>query len=124
MLRLAAPRATLVLCVSLYGRYNSGSMKNAGAMTIFVYSGIFLAGILVTEAARESMYVEEDGISFQVARYEDGRSKPFRVIFTTDGARSVYNFKTAGFVSTVKVGSERYKVSLLSSSAIQAGRKL
>lgn len=66
-------------------------MKNDGATTMVVFIGIVLAGILATEAARERMYVEEDGINFQEARYEDGRSKPFRVIFTTGGARAVYN---------------------------------
>lgn len=87
-------------------------MKNQAAMTIVPLIGIILAGITGTEAARESMYVEEDGVNFQVVRYDDDRSKPFRLIFTADNVRSVYNFNTAGSATNVKVGSEKYKVIL------------
>ena len=62
------------------------------------------------EAARESMAVEADGIIFSVERYDDGRSKPYRVSFTEDGVESTYRFNTAGFVTNIVVGSEKYRV--------------
>lgn len=42
--------------------------------------------------ARESMTVEEGGVSFRIDRYDDGRSKPYRVVFTNpdDGVKSTF----------------------------------
>lgn len=62
------------------------------------------------EAARESMTVEAGGITFKVDRYDDGRSKPYKVTFTDDGVKSTYRFNAAGFVTNIVVGSEKYKV--------------
>lgn len=62
------------------------------------------------EAARESMAVEAGGITFSIDRYDDGRSKPYRVTFTEDGVKSTYRFNTAGFVTNIVVGSEKYGV--------------
>ena len=64
------------------------------------------------EAAREGITVEAGDTTFTVDRYDDGRSKPYRVTFTGEGrgGRSVYKFNAAGLVSTILVGSERYRV--------------
>lgn len=47
-------------------------------------------------------------------RFDDGRSNPYRVTFRDgDGVRSIYKFSTAGAVSRIEAGSEKYKVSVV-----------
>lgn len=79
---------------------------------LLVIVGFMLAGtVSVTEAAKERLTVEEDGISFKIDRYDDGRRIPYRLVFKEDGARSTYKFDTAGMVTNIKVGTQKYKVS-------------
>lgn len=66
--------------------------------------------LFAAEAARDRITVEAGGVSFKIDRYDDGRSKPYRVIFTEDGVRSAYKFNIDGFVTNIKTGSEEYKV--------------
>lgn len=72
--------------------------------------GVVLVAVSVSEAARERMTVEAGGISFDVDRYDDGRNKPYRVVFTNNDAESTYKFNTDGFVTNIQVGAEKYKV--------------
>ena len=63
-----------------------------------------------THAAKETMTVTEDDITFTVGRFDDGRSKPYVINFDNDGDSSKYTFNTDGFVTNIKVGTERYRV--------------
>lgn len=47
-----------------------------GILAVAVYHAV------LATAARESVTVEENGISFEFDIYDDGRSKPYRVTFT------------------------------------------
>lgn len=78
--------------------------------TIPAFLGVLLVDTFAVQAARDRMTVEEGGVSFKVDRYDDGRSRPYRVIFTQDGVRSRYRFNTDGYVMNIKTGSETYKV--------------
>lgn len=69
-----------------------------------------LASVPVTNAARESMTVEADGINFKVQRYDDDRNLPYRLVFWNGGMRSIYNFYSSGSVRLIRPGSEAYKV--------------
>lgn len=73
-------------------------------------------------AARESITVVEDNISFEIDRYDDGRSKPYRVTFTNpdDGvastfrwvrgvACSYYRAQEPFFLDTQRVGKGKMK---------------
>lgn len=64
------------------------------------------------EAAREGITVEAGDTTFSVDRFDDGRSKPYRVTFTEeDGVKSIHRFSETGFVTNIVVGgSEKYKV--------------
>lgn len=63
-----------------------------------------------TDAARERMTVEEDGITFKVDLFDDGRSNPYKVAFTQDGTQSSFRLSGAGKVVKINVGSDKYKV--------------
>lgn len=83
-------------------------------MTILLLLVGFLAGLSATgAAATEGVTVTERGIDFEVDRFTDGRSKPYRVVFNNDGLRAVYRFDTDGRVTNIRAGSERYRVSLM-----------
>ena len=80
-------------------------------MARFALVGVFLAAMSTTTyAAKESMTVAQDGITFTVIRSDDGRSKPYIVKFAEDGVSSKYTFKSDGSVANIKVGTEKYKV--------------
>ena len=66
----------------------------------------------IAEALRETMTVDTSGgITFSIDRYDDGRDKPYRVLFTQDGVQSIYRFNTLGFVTNIAVDdSEKYRV--------------
>lgn len=65
----------------------------------------------VSNAVRETLSVTEGGVTFTVARYDDGRNKPYRLKFKQDGTRSLYMFDSATHVTNLKVGQdERYQV--------------
>lgn len=69
------------------------AMKSQSAIMLAVAAG----NAAFTTAARESMTVEEGGISFQIDRYDDGRSKPYRVVFTNsaDGVDSTFRYEAS-----------------------------
>lgn len=73
--------------------------------------GLLLAGVGVSDAARETMSVTEDGITFTVVRYDDGRNKPYRLKFSENGTPSLFMLNSASQVTNVKIGErERYTV--------------
>lgn len=72
--------------------------------------GVMLAGVGVSDAARETVLTTEAGITFIGVRYDDGRNKPYRIEFRQDDTRSLYMFNSASQVTDIEVGPERYKV--------------
>ena len=72
--------------------------------------GVVLASFGAVNAARETLSVTEGGITFTVARYDDGRNKPYRLKFKQDGTRSLYMFDSTPHVTDIKVGTERFEV--------------
>lgn len=66
--------------------------------------------ITFADAARERMTVEEDGITFKVDLFDDGRSNPYKVAFTQGGTQSSFRLNGAGKVAKINVGSDKYKV--------------
>ena len=73
--------------------------------------GLMLASIGVSDAARETMSVTEGGIAFTVARYDDGRTKPYRLKFRDGDTPSRFMFNSAFQMTNLKVGErERYTV--------------
>ncbi|CAM9719729.1 unnamed protein product [Ascophyllum nodosum] len=53
--------------------------------------------------------VEADETNFEIS-YEAGSDKPYRIVFTEDGVKSVFMFGESGCVTTMEVGSEVYDV--------------
>ena len=72
--------------------------------------GVMLAGVGVSDAARETVLTTEGGITFIGVRYDDGRSKPYRIKFRQDDTRSLYMFNSASQVTDIEIGTEWYKV--------------
>lgn len=73
--------------------------------------GLVLAGVGVSDGARETMSVTEGGITFTVVRYDDGRNKPYRLKFSLDGTPSLFMLNSATQVTNLKLGErERYTV--------------
>lgn len=72
---------------------------------------LVLAGVSVSDAARETLRVTERGVEFTVVAFNDGRNRPHRLRFTQDGTQSSYTFNRAERVVTSRIGSERYRVS-------------
>lgn len=72
-----------------------------------------IAGLSLAEGAKERMYVVAgaDEIKFNIDRFDDGRSRPYRIVFFHAGNRSLFRFNAAGKVTSIKVNSELYKVS-------------
>lgn len=60
----------------------------------------------IASAARESMTVVEGGTSFHIDRYDDGRSKPYRVVFTNpvDGVDSTFRYEALCALAPVLCG--------------------
>lgn len=73
---------------------------------------VLLASNMPTaEAARESITVEAGDITFSIDRFDDGRTKPYRVTFTgEDGVKSIYRLNAAGFVTNIVIAAEKYRV--------------
>lgn len=91
------------------------------AFCVIPLLGFLAAGNMpVAKAAVANMALKEDGISFRVGRYDDGRSKPYRVIYKEDGTRSRYIFNTAGFVTDILVDEEEYDVLYESNSDLES----
>lgn len=71
---------------------------------------LILSGMISTaEAGKDTMTVEAGGVAFTLERYDDGRSKPYRVKLEDRGVASTYTFLANGTVNSVKVCSEKYR---------------
>lgn len=84
----------------------SGAMK---------FHSATIASLLVTmpfglSAARNGIAVTENDIEFDVDYFDDGRIRPYRVIFW-DNTRNLFDFDTSGIVQIIRIGTERYRVS-------------
>lgn len=66
--------------------------------------------ITFADAARERVTAEEDGITFKVDLFDDGRSNPYKVSFKQDGTLSTYRLDDDGKVAKINIGSDKYKV--------------
>lgn len=95
-------------------------MKAKEVCSIF---GVVLVVVSVSEAASERMTIEAGGISFNVDRYDDGRNKPYRVVFADNDAESTYKFNTDGFVTNIQVGAEKYKILYKSNGDLRRVRR-
>lgn len=88
--------------------------QSASSLALPLLLGLLVSSgkVPTTEATREGITVEAGDTTFSVDRYDDGRNKPYRVTFTEEGhgGKSVHKFNAAGFVTTILVGSERYRV--------------
>lgn len=82
------------------------------AMASVTSISVLLACISATVKAQplwEKLQVEEDDIRFNVAFRDGGYTKPYRIKFIENGARSVYKFQADGCVTNIKVGEETYE---------------
>lgn len=79
-------------------------------MTLPLLGSVLLSGFSVIDGARERLSVTEGGVKFKIDWYDDGRSKPYRAVFSDDGVRSTYQFNAEGRVAQIKVDSEKYKI--------------
>lgn len=82
-------------------------MKTARAIGAI---SLLISGISIAEAGKDTMTVEAEGVEFTIERYDDGRSKPYRILFEDGGDDSTYTFFANGAVNSFKVGSEKYRV--------------
>lgn len=62
-------------------------------------------------AARNGLSVTENDIEFDVACFDDGRIRPYRVVFWDENVRNLYDFDSSGRVQIFRIGTERYRVS-------------
>lgn len=72
--------------------------------------GVILASAGVCRAVPETISLTEGGITFNVARYDDGHINPYMLKVSLDDMLSVYTIDSAGQVTNMKVGSKTYKV--------------
>lgn len=84
-------------------------MRHSTATLAFLGS-VLLSGFSVIDGANERLSVIEGGVKFKIDWYDDGRSKPYKAVFSDDGVRSIYKFNAEGRVMQIKVDSEKYKV--------------
>ena len=83
-------------------------MKSSTAATTFLL-GLLAGTVVVTDAGWDQIKIKDNGITFKVRRYDDGRTTPYRLIFR-DGEKSLYKIRYDGRVTHFKGGSEKYKV--------------
>lgn len=83
-------------------------MKYSAAATAFLL-GLLAGTVVVTDAGWDQIQIDDDGITFKVRRYDDGRTTPYRLIFS-DGDTSLYRIRYDGRVTYFKAGSEKYNV--------------
>ena len=88
-------------------RSSAMKMLSAGRVSLLV---VVLASVGLSTAARETLSVTENDVTFTVVAFDDGRNKPYRLKFTQDDTLSLYLFNKANQVTDSKVGAERYKV--------------
>ena len=72
----------------------------------------FIAGIAVTEAARERITVKNHGIKFNVDWWDNGREEPYRVSFNKNGVSSKYTFDAAGRLTSLEVDDAEYQFTM------------
>lgn len=79
--------------------------------TALLLLGLLAGPTSVARAGRDEIIVHEGGITFRVARYDDGRKKPYLLKFWASGVKtSKYRFKQDGRVGSIKAGTEKYSV--------------
>lgn len=79
-------------------------------------ASLLLAMPFGVSAARNGIAVTENDIEFDVDYFDDGRVRPYRVIFW-ENARNLFDFDTSGIVQIIKIGTERYRVSCFDPSS-------
>lgn len=82
-------------------------MLGAGSLSLL---GVVLSSVCISDATRETMSLTEGGVTFEVVRYDDNRSTPYRLKFRQDGTGSLFQFKADTHVTTISAGSNKYKV--------------
>lgn len=60
------------------------------------------------EAAREMIFFKEQGTDFRIDWWDDDRSEPYEVHFTTYDVSSVYTFDASGGLTTLKTSGVLY----------------
>ncbi|CAN0015043.1 unnamed protein product [Pylaiella littoralis] len=82
---------------------------------------LLASSVEVSNAARETLSVTESGVTFTVARYDDGRDKPYRLKFRQGDTRSLYMFDSDSHVTNLKVGDdERYLIMYDTSDTLES----
>lgn len=72
---------------------------------------LIIGRLRVVGAAKDRISVPSgDGFNFFLDRFDDGRTKPYLVTFTSSGFKSVYKFTEGGFVTNIKAGDETYTI--------------
>ena len=61
---------------------------------------------------RHRVSVTEDNIKFNIVYFDDGRNRPYRVVFMGN-VRNTFDFDATGIVEILRIGTEKYKVSCL-----------
>lgn len=93
-------------------------MKRSASAAISLLLGL-LAGTTEVDA-RDDFLVEEDGIVFDVRRFDDGRSRPYHLQFSLDDIDVVkYTFSDEGRIMWVKADTEKYAVKYKSNGSFK-----
>eukprot|EP00904_Undaria_pinnatifida_P010960 jgi/Undpi1/6995/HiC_scaffold_21.g09469.m1 len=58
---------------------------------------------------RHRVSVTEDNIKFNIVYFDDGRNRPYRVVFMGN-VRNTFDFDATGIVEILRIGTEKYKV--------------
>lgn len=86
-------------------------MRQSNIAKALCLLGVLASTAKLTRAAQEEVRVEEDGITFRVGRFDDGRTNLYALDFWVSGLKmSRYRFNVNGRVGYIRATAERYVV--------------
>ena len=69
---------------------------------------VLVVGFFVAEAARHRITVRSFRTNYRIDWWDDGRDRPYRIIYKKNGLRSDYTFDESGHLKTLRVGRTTY----------------